>query len=84
MDENRAHTHTAFALRRIGKTYGKWLEIGGARQDASGVIHLFLDRMPIGGFNGYAYLAPIGKEPPLFEPEQPTAAQSGDGEPDQN
>lgn len=28
-------------------------------------IHLFLDRTPIGGFNGYAYLAPVGAQPPL-------------------
>jgi hypothetical protein len=49
------HTHTAYALKREGKRHGKWLEVGGARQDSNGVIHLFLDRLPIGGFNGYAY-----------------------------
>jgi hypothetical protein len=68
-DTSKAPTHTAFALKREGKKYGKWLEIGKARQDANGVIHLFLDRTPIGGFNGYAYLAPIGAEPPVFDPE---------------
>jgi hypothetical protein len=28
--------------------------VGGACQDSNGVIHLFLDRLLIGGFNGYA------------------------------
>ena len=41
-------------------------------------IHLFLDRTPIGGFNGYAYLAPVGAQPPLPEPERPS--QSSDEE----
>lgn len=78
-DTTKAPTHTAFALKREGKRYGKWLEIGTARQDTNGVIHLFLDRTPIGGFNGYAYLAPIGAEPPVFEPE-PQRPASEDGE----
>lgn len=71
MSESNAPTHTAFALRKEGKRYGKWLEIGTARQDSSGVIHLFLDRTPIGGFNGYAYLSPIGVKPPYPQPERP-------------
>jgi hypothetical protein len=46
------------------------LEIGTARQDSDGVIHLFfLDRTPIGGFNGYAYLSPKGVKPPDPQPE---------------
>jgi hypothetical protein len=73
MADSKAPTHAAFALKREGKKYGRWLEIGTARQDANGVIHLFLDRTPIGGFNGYAYLAPIGAQPPQSEPERPRA-----------
>ena len=49
-----------FALRREGKKHGRWLEIGTARPDSSGVIHAFVDRTPIGGFNGYVCFAPIG------------------------
>ena len=79
MTDGKSPTHTAFALRREGKRYGHWLEIGKARQDGTGVIHLFLDRTPIGGFNGYAYLAPIGTQPPDPEPERP-AQPSGDEE----
>ena len=49
-----------FCHEREGKKHGRWLEIGTARQDSSGVIHAFLDRTPIGGFNGYVYFAPVG------------------------
>jgi hypothetical protein len=73
MTDAKSPTHTAFALRREGKKYGHWLEIGKARQESTGIIHLFLDRTPIGGFNGYAYLAPVGTQPPLPEPERPEA-----------
>jgi hypothetical protein len=59
------------SLRREGKSHGRWLEIGTARLEGTGAIHLFLDRTPIGGFNGYSYLAPIGTVPPLPEPERP-------------
>lgn len=78
MSESHAPTHTAFALRKEGKKHGRWLEIGTARQDSDGVIHVFLDRTPIGGFNGYAYLSPNGLKPPDPQPERP--ARSGDDE----
>jgi hypothetical protein len=32
-------------------------------------MHIFLDRLPVGGWHGYAYFAPIGAKPP--EPEEP-------------
>ena len=71
MADNKTRTHTAFALKREGKSHGRWLEIGTARLESTGAIHLFLDRTPIGGFNGYSYLAPIGAKPPPPEPERP-------------
>jgi hypothetical protein len=74
MADSKASTHTAFAMRREGKRPGRWLEIGTARQEINGVIHLFLDRTPIGGFNGYVYLAPVGAQPPHPEPERPAQA----------
>jgi len=59
-----------WALRREGKKFLRWLEIGTARYDEhSGVAHVFLDRLPVGGFNGYLYLSPQGVEPPPPEPE---------------
>jgi len=80
MTDSRAPTHTAFALKREGRRHGRWLEIGTARQDANGVIHVFLDRTPIGGFNGYVYVAPIGAELPGTEPDRPgqNSDESGD------
>jgi hypothetical protein len=78
MSEDKAPTHTAYALQRQGRRYGEWLEIGRARREVSGVIHLFLNRTPIGGFTGYAYLAPIGTQPPDPEPapQRPSALGS--------
>lgn len=69
-------THTAYALRRETPTEplkrehrvkGYWIEIGHARIESAGVCHVFLDRLPIGGFTGHVYLSPIGVKPP--EPE---------------
>ena len=79
MADSKAPTHTAFALKREGKKHGRWLEIGTARQDDTGIIHVFLDRTPIGGFNGYAYLAPFGATPPDPEP-QPQRPEAEDDE----
>ena len=80
MPENKTPTHTAFALRREGKRYGRWLEIGTARQESDGIIHVFLDRTPIGGFSGYAYLSPTGVKPPDPEPPPQRPGHSQDPE----
>lgn len=68
MSENKVPTHTAFALKREGKKFGRWLEIGNARIESDGIGHVFLDRTPVGGFNGYVYLSPTGVKPPDPEP----------------
>jgi hypothetical protein len=78
MSDAKAPTHTAFALKREGKKYGRWLEVGTARQDSTGVIHVFLDRTPVGGFNGYAYLAPIGAQLPVPQPQPQRPGEEGD------
>jgi hypothetical protein len=72
----------AFALRREGKKHGRWIDIGTARLESNGVIHAFLDRLPIGGFNGYVHFAPIGTQPPEPEPnpKRPLAGYSADDE----
>jgi hypothetical protein len=74
-DKRAPDTHTAFAARRIGKKvqHIKWVEIGTGRIDADGMAHVFLDRLPIGGFTGYVRLSPIGITPPPItaEPVQP-------------
>ena len=67
-NHNKAPTHTAFAFKREGRKFGRWLEIGVARAEEQGIIKVFLDRLPIGGFTGGVLLAPLGVEPPLPEP----------------
>jgi len=54
MAEKRASTHTAYTLKREGRTTGRWLEIGVAslHEDGKG-FHVQLDRLPIGGFTGH-------------------------------
>ena len=61
-------THTAFAFKREGRKFGRWLEIGVARAEDGGQIRVFLDRLPIGGFTGGVLLAPVGTTPALPEP----------------
>ena len=56
------------AFKREGKKFGRWLEIGVARVEDNGIVKVFLDRLPIGGFTGGVMLAPIGTEPPLPQP----------------
>jgi hypothetical protein len=74
---NPKKTHTAYALKREGKKFGRWLEVGSGRIDrANDIAHVFLDRMPIGGFTGYVHLAPIGAEPP--PPPQPKPQRPGE------
>jgi hypothetical protein len=77
----KPRTHKAFAFRREGKKprQGRWLEVGEARFEKDGIAHVFLDRLPIGGFTGYVYLSPMGTKPPVpeLQPERP--GQDGDG-----
>ena len=78
MNDSNELTHTAFAMKPAGKKQGRWLEIGSGRIDSSGVIHVFLDRTPIGGFNGYVYMAPNGMQPPGPEPHRPAGQRQDD------
>ena len=81
MIDGTTPTHTAFAMKREGRrNNGRLIEVGTARQEESGVIHLFMDRLPIGGFNGYVHLAPIGVQPTAPEPGQPGQNSEDEGE----
>lgn len=76
-DATKASTQTAYALRREGKKFGRWLEVGSARAEPDGTIRVLIDRTPTGGFNGYVHLCPIGTEPPpppQPKPQQPATA----------
>ena len=67
-NKNGTPTHTAFAFKREGRKFGRWLEIGAARAEENGQIKVFLDRLPIGGFTGGVLLAPVGTTPAILEP----------------
>jgi hypothetical protein len=67
-------THDAYALRKENRSQSRYIEIGHAHIDQSGQIHhIFLDRLPIGGFTGHVFLSPVGvKMPdPAPQPERP-------------
>ncbi len=53
-EKNKNRTHHAYTLKREGRRLrqGRWLQIGSARQEDDGIMHLFLDTLPIGGFSG--------------------------------
>lgn len=83
-EKNKNRTHHAYTLKREGRRLrqGRWLQIGSARQEDDGIMHLFLDTLPIGGFSGYVYLAPIGEQPPVFEQAPQRPGLDADDEPD--
>jgi hypothetical protein len=72
-------THTAYAMKRIGKKFRRWLEVGSGRTGEDGSFTAFIDRTPIGGWSGYIHFAPTGTQPPPLAPERP-GLQAGDDE----
>jgi len=80
-NNSRAPTHTAYAFKREGRKFGRWLEIGTARAEGTGLIRVLLDRLPIGGFTGGVLLSPVGNVPPLPEPEP---QRPGETDPDED
>ncbi|MEO7142479.1 MAG: hypothetical protein ABI165_03150 [Bryobacteraceae bacterium] len=76
MADSKTPRHTAFAMKRRSKTRFIWLEIGTGRLDSNGVFHGIRDRLPVGGFTGYVYYAPIGEKPPDAEPERPGSLET--------
>ncbi len=78
MTDSKAPTHSAFTRKRLGKRHFTWLEIGNGRLDTDGTFHGFLDRTPIGGFDGYVYFAPIGTTPPDVEPQPDRPGENSD------
>ena len=72
-------THTAYALKVLGKRHRRYIAVGGARVETSGEIRVYLDTLPIGGFNGFLHLLPEGMPPPDVNPQRPAAA-SDDGD----
>jgi hypothetical protein len=83
-------THSAFAYKREGPRlkFGRWVEIGNGRIEqprcpncgahpAGSKGHVFLDRLPIGGFSGYVLLGQFGTKPPLPTPQQIQLIEQG-------
>ncbi len=69
-------THTAYVLKRETRTSGRWLEIGVANIESdgkNGVHHIYIDRLPVGGFGGNILLQPTGTKP-----ADPGALAAGD------
>ncbi|MGE4046254.1 MAG: hypothetical protein AB7F35_15465 [Acetobacteraceae bacterium] len=70
--DNKAPTHTAYAFRREGKKFGRLLECGTGRLDRDqNIVHVFMNRLPIGAWSGYVVLSPIGAPPPTAQPQRP-------------
>lgn len=72
-------THEAIARHRIRNSVG-WVEVGKGRSEESPetgqiTFHVVLDRMPIGGFDGYIRLAPYGTPRPSLEPKPKRPAE---------
>jgi len=63
--------HPGYAMRRRGKGF-RWVEVGFAkhRSDGSG-FDVFLDRIPVGGFNGHVHILTDNTKPdvPTAPPE---------------
>lgn len=84
-------THRAVAYKREGPRmrFGRWLECGNARFEQPScpncgahaepvtMGHVFLDRLPIGGFTGYVMIAPFDLKPPLPTPQQLQLIEQG-------
>jgi hypothetical protein len=82
MVERKPFTHTAFARKREGRRAFRWLEVGVARVECEGAggHHVYVDRLPIGGFTGHIFLSPVGEKPPEFEsqPHRPGQIEEND------
>jgi hypothetical protein len=71
MVDKLAPTHTAYGKKYLTRVVFVWLELGTGRLEEDGTFHSTLDRLPIGGFNGYTIYRPIGAGPPEVGPQRP-------------
>ena len=80
MPDKQPPTHNAYALRRESRHRSRYIEIGHAsiKGTPDGVHHIFLDRLPIGGFTGHITLSPIGVKLPDPEPQPERPADDGE------
>ena len=72
-------------MQILGKRHRRYIEIGAGCIEDNGAIRVYLDRLPIGGFNGFLHLLPEGMPPPDVKPQRPAAtSDDGDEEPEEN
>src|SRR3974390_1585422 len=95
MDERKSPTHRAYTLKRETRAVSRYIEIGHAHirrvgdnaEDDQGdnVHHIFIDRLPVGGFTGHIFLSPVDQKPPNppTAPERPERAMANRGDFDQ-
>jgi len=80
---SKTHTHTAYAYQRTGKKHGRLLEVGSGRIDPDrNIVHVVMNRQPLGGYSGYVQLVPHGVKPapPQAQPERPDAGDEDAGD----
>ena len=67
--------HTAYAMHRQGKHF-RWVEVGvaGTRNDGTG-FDVFLDRLPVGGFNGYVHIRTNNTRPDAATAPSPPSGE---------
>jgi hypothetical protein len=78
-DLPKTHTHTAYAYQRTGKKFGRLLEVGSGRIDHDrNIVHVVMNRQPIGGYTGYVVLSPHGGKPPPPQAQPQRPGENGD------
>ena len=78
-DPAKTHTHTAYAYQRTGKKHGRLLEVGSRCIDRDrDIVHVVMNRQPIGGYTGYVILSPHGVKPPPPQAEPQRPGDDGD------
>jgi len=80
MADQHPPTHSAYALRKESRHRSRYIEIGHARVESTpnGIQHVFLDRLPLGGFTGHIFLSPIGVKLPEPEPHPERPVDDGE------
>lgn len=70
MGKRKDRPYTAYAMKREGRTTGRWVEIGEADPHPDGKgFDVFLDRLPTGGFSGRVLVRPREARPDPPTPE---------------
>lgn len=61
---NTTKKRTIYISHRVGKRF-RWLEGGIAVERADGTMDIFLDRMPVGGWNGHILVRSDNAKPTI-------------------